>query len=415
MTPARIPLSLLSAVLLSSSALIAADSPGPGVPQTVHLMRRSGQRPWAWYTEQAELWQQQIRKTPADADAWKSYYLATEYRDRFRSQVGEEADSAQVDLLPGKDETSSTLLSILDQMEDAVPGSYQLPYLRARLAGLGDPRQRDEFIARAYERCPECPDVLEDLAMDREIAGQHQGAREAWTGLYRSGALASGLLDYNYNVLESTDEGAILLTNGDNDTFPAWILQRVHGVREDVLVLNLSLMHSCRDYVNRELAHREVDVDVRKLPREGGGALVTAFCEAVSRARPDIPIFVASTVAEDHIRGIEDKLQICGLASRYAPDPIDHIARIRRNLNHRFRMDYLTFDWYSESHISTGPIVRRLNANYTFPFMALSEYAEAEGDTSRARHWRRRALEVAERTGDRQLREYLWNRLKGEQ
>jgi len=55
-------------------------------------------------------------------------------------------------------------------------------------------------------------------------------ARSLWATLDQSRHLAPGLLDYNFNMLMSIAPDAILLTNGDNDTYPALLLQRTRAL-----------------------------------------------------------------------------------------------------------------------------------------------------------------------------------------
>ena len=60
--------------------------------------------------------------------------------------------------------------------------------------------------------------------------------------------------DFAYDILNSVEPYGILITAGDNDTFPLWYAQEVEGIRPDVTLANLSLMNT--EWHLRQLARR---------------------------------------------------------------------------------------------------------------------------------------------------------------
>jgi hypothetical protein len=67
------------------------------------------------------------------------------------------------------------------------------------------------------------------------LLGNHTTASRAHESLAR---------DFAWDMLQSVEPYGILITAGDNDTFPLWYAQEVEGVRRDVTLANLSLMNT---------------------------------------------------------------------------------------------------------------------------------------------------------------------------
>lgn len=97
------------------------------------------------------------------------------------------------------------------------------------------------------------------------LAVPFQMASQNWDDHDRSNRYTARDLAYNY--LSTCGEQAILVTHGDNDTFPLWYLQEVEEVRTDVRIMNTSLLGT--DWYIDQMQYRVYESDPVKfsIPR----------------------------------------------------------------------------------------------------------------------------------------------------
>ncbi|MBU0692502.1 hypothetical protein KKH18_11910 [bacterium] len=125
------------------------------------------------------------------------------------------------------------------------PANPTLLYLAGLLkhGAVGD-FEGQRYFERSIELDPTYNDPwfgLVGIYMERR---DEDKLNNALRRLLKGAAIAEEVMDYNYNVLTTLDRNAILITNGDNDTYPCWVLQRILNYRTDVTIVNRSLMNT---------------------------------------------------------------------------------------------------------------------------------------------------------------------------
>jgi len=200
---------------------------------------------------------------------------------------------------------------------------------------------------KLLERCravaPDYGDGLMTLLAAYLRTGAMDKAREVSATMYEQRILSRPLQDFAYNMLIGLPEGAILLTNGDYDTYPPLSLQAGMKLRPDVVVVNRHLLNI--PAYAEALMHEHPSLRPAKPWKPESGEIVPGVSRAIIEqwlAEGKAPVYFAVTVDMKDL-GLNVKTTTEGLCWRATGKGLTSEEAARLVLE-RYRLDSAT-DW----------------------------------------------------------------------
>jgi hypothetical protein len=353
-------------------------------------------RPHEYYVQQAELWWKVIEKDKTNEDAWYNYYRANRnscatYKgiygfDSHRNE-GWEKESPY---LKGLDE-------IVGMIEKNIPNTFTC--YRLKKSGYPSDNEGFEYLQKAYQLNPENPEIYDSFVTYYEMKGNTGKRKEFNEKLFKANEISSGFLAYGFNVLMTMKANGIILTFGDNDTYPLWLLQDVLNIRTDITVLNIPLL---ADSEYRENIFKKTGLPgFSKDFKEGATSeSEKELMEFILRNKPATRPLYIGLPAWKQIKEYEKNLYLVGLALEYSMENIDNIALLKNNFENQYNLDYIRNRFEYDMSAS---IVERMNINYLPGIFKLYEHYTLSGELTLAQKMKELGLIIAQKGGQEWL------------
>lgn len=340
----------------------------------------------AWYEKQATLWEKELKRNPRNEDGWLSLYTAQRMlwiKDRQNAPAKARMDA------------------VVKRAVKAIPGTFMANYLLGT-NGLGANSDQDLFtyIKKAYDIDPDNPLTYDECVIHYERIQDLPKRREINRKWLASGTYSPGILAYNYNVLATLSPNAVILTGGDNDTFPLWILQDALGFHTDATVLNLSLalMPEYRKAVLKRLgitpsAEEEKLLDAPFQSADDQIRFEKTLLDVLKRNADTHPLYFGLTLGvRPSLEPLENQLYIVGLANQYSAEKIDNIGYLRANFQKQYKLDYLTVKLHKDPAQTIIPLFDQC---YISPLILLYNHYQLTGEAERGRATKDLLLKIA--------------------
>jgi uncharacterized protein YdhG (YjbR/CyaY superfamily) len=379
------PMHLLLILFLGFSQIALAQK-----PEKIESLTKV-QKSTDYYAQQVALWKKELDQNKKNAEAWFNYYRANRYV----------AISSNTDTLKNEKRWEQ-LKGIIDEMEKNIPESFEFNYLT--WLNSGNDLSKFSYLEKAYAISPERTETYPDFVAAYELKQDQEKKDFFLKKWHDAGQISPGYLTYNYNVLNSLAPNAILLTIGDNDTYPVWILQSVFGIRKDVQLINLSMLYL-------ENYHKAMSEKIGFEPiyamqsQEKFNAFNESIIKNIAANKAGRKTYTGLTVHPTFTQKHEANLYLVGLAYEYSEKKFDNIAVLKKNFEQVFALDYLHLNFAKDPAESS---LKMSHGNYLVPMITLYEHYQLSNDTDKAERLKNQIVAIAQTCGQEEtIKEYL--------
>jgi hypothetical protein len=345
--------------------------------------------PFEWYQAQAEAWKQVIDRDPKNGAAWLYYYTANRMMWLTENERWEKLNAPYI-----KSPSEIVVLA-----KKAIPGTFEALYID--VWNNPDAPDHEASLMKAYDLGKGRPEILDEMAMFYEIRRDVVKRKEINTRWFSSNDIPRGILNFNFNVLMTLPDDAIIITGGDNDTFPLWVLQDALGIKKGVTVFNISLL-AMKEY--REKIFGEVgipDIPFHAALPKGKDTLQELrqiiFNHLLEKAKR--PVYLALTINRQYYSGDEimNDLYLEGLALRYDKKGYDNLGVIRRHFENDYLLDYLKVSFGQDA---SKTVTDQMNTAYLPALVKLCNHYRAADETARLAAVRRMIFSITQGSGN---------------